>query len=150
MRRTNDKLPLERTRTSEAETQDYNKQLVELNKSIGLLISLVSGVKEDVIDLTKVTERNSGSIVELKKTFDEDSLNKISRFVKVNENLTPVSALTDEEAMVVDKSWRDSELNQKLLDRLTDPKEMEFIAEATGSEFLMLIRYDHFTSLLFN
>jgi len=147
MQRTNfSRLPLEEmisssTKKREVLPSSEHDQIESINKSIGILIDLVSEVKES---MKVVDYKVDGTIQKVDKI--EGIITSVNRGCPlssgqftVKSNLTPVSELTVEES-VDDKFWRLSDLTHDLKLRFTDPRELEEIAITTGAEFLMMIR----------
>ncbi len=140
------------TKRQEVLRSSEYEQIELLNKNMGMLINLVSEVKQD---LKVVDNKVDGTITKVDKL--EDFLSTRSfvphllnddgskgcplppGHITVNSNLSPISGLTEEEG-VQDKFWRLSDLTNDLKLRFSDPKELEEIATTTGADCLMMIR----------
>ncbi len=149
-RKMSNKLP-QRERTSSSALNEpsfsvESQRYQEMSKNLGLLISLVAEVKQDI---NMVEKKVDGSITKVNKIekFMTDASVQSGNYpptpssVTVNSNLSPISALTEEGKKQQDGEWIDRELTKKLQNRLLDPLEMETIATAEGAEFLMMIRF---------
>lgn len=135
----------------ESGASDRN-QFKEMNKNIGVLIAVVRSIQDGMAEMSKKVELNSELIAEIQSIVRnfataQSSLGPNSSVVSVKSNCTPLSAMTDDG--YADDMWRQTELSEKLSLRLTDPSLMEAIAEQTGADFLMWIRY-FFTLFLFD
>ena len=153
MQKTNfNRLPLQEMIPSSTKRQEVLRsseydQIELLNKNMGMLINLVSEVKQD---LKVVDNKVDGTITKVGKledflstrSFDADGSKGCPLppgHITVNSNLSPISGLTEEEG-VQDKFWRLSDLTNDLKLRFSDPKELEEIAATTGADCLMMIR----------